>query len=222
MQKVNLSLNGIPGTLWEIKRQEQIHWYLGYRQAILIVNSLGKTLKEAILTQKKATLALEQKKKLLVDKVGVELEILILENEIADDALEEQKQLFRDTETEYQTALVEKTRIETEHPEILLKDYKTLQTEYALDAFRGKLARHVAIATYSSHRALPESASEVIYDMMAFSVEEQQDFHQKLSSKMFELLLSPSKVVQSFPDALTDLRVNQIDGGFNELISGGS
>ena len=196
MQKVNLSLNGIPGTLWEIKRQEHIHWYLGYRQAILIINSLNKALKETTLLQKKARLEIDKKRQALSTMSSVELEILALEIEIAEDDLTQQKQMIRDSEMERETALAEKARIELEHPEIEVKDYEGLQQRYAKEAFQNKLARAVTIAAYSSHKMLPEGASEVIYDMRAFSETEQQRFSDKVMTEILGLIpeLSPNNI----------------------------
>ena len=216
--KVNLSLNGIPGTLWEIKRQEHIHWYLGYRQAILIVNSLNKALKEATLTQKKALLEIDKKRQALSTKSGVELEILELEIEIAEDDLEQQKQMVRDSEMERGTTLTEKARIEAEHPEIADEDYETLQHKYTKEAFQNKLARAVTIAAYSSHKMLPEGASEVIYDMRAFSEDEQKRFSAKVFAEVIALMpeLSPNNVEHQL------LEQNLNNGGENGLVFSGN
>lgn len=219
MSKVNLSLNGIPGTLWEIKRQEYIHWYLGYRQAILIIGALNKTLKEANLSQKKATLEIHKKKQERSTKSGTELEILALEIEIAEDALDEQKQMIRDSEMERETALIEKARIESEHPEIASEDYETLQQKYTKEAFQNKLARAVTIAAYSSHKMLPEGASEVIYDMRAFSEAEQKRFSEKVMIEILGLMpeLSPDNVARQ----LLEQNLNNT-GGENGLVFSGN
>lgn len=218
--KVNLSLNGIPGTLWEIKRQEHIHWYLGYRQAILIVGALNKALKEADLSQKKALLEIDKKREtFFATEVGAELEILVLELEIAEDALAEQKQMIRDSEMERETALIEKTRIESEHPEIAEHDYEGLQRKYTKEAFQNKLVRAVTIAAYSSRKMLPEGASEVIYDMRAFSEVEQKRFSAKVFAEVIALMpeLSPDNVaLELLEQNLNDMR------GENGLVFSGN
>ena len=216
--KVNLSLNGIPGTLWEIKRQEYIHWYLGYRQAILIINSLDKALKEANLSQKKALLEVDKTRQSLSTKVGVELEILKLELEIAEDALDEQTQMVRDSEMERETALTEKVRIESEHPEIADQDYEGLQQKYSKEAFQNKLVRAVTIAAYSSHKMFPEGASEVIYDMRSFSEAEQRRFSEKVFAEVIALMpeLSPDNVAREL------LAQNLNMGGENGLVFSGN
>lgn len=217
--KVNLSLNGIPGTLWEIKRQEHIHWYLGYRQAILIINSLNKALKEAELSQKKALLEISRKKQELSSKVEDEREITILEIEIAETALVEQKQMIRDSEMERETALLEKARIESEHVEITNGDYQSLQQEYAREAFQNKLARSIAVAAYSSHKMLSESASEVIYDMRSFSESDQKKVSERV---MMELLaLMPELSSTNVPNELLEENFKNI-GSENELIFRGN
>ncbi|MEG3881051.1 hypothetical protein QT972_27170 [Microcoleus sp. herbarium7] len=218
MTKVNLSLNGIPGTLWEIKRQEHIHWYSGYRQAILIINSLNKALKEATLSQKKALLEVDKKRQGLSTKSGVELEILVLELEIAEDDLEQQKQMIRDSEMEHETALIEKARIESEHPEIAEHDYEMLQQKYTKEAFQNKLARAVTIAVYSSHKMLPEGASEVIYDMRAFSEAEQKRFSEKVFTEVIALMpeLSPNNVGRE----LLEQNLNNMGGENGFIFSG--
>ena len=217
--KVNLSLNGIPGTLWEIKRQEHIHWYLGYRQAILIINSLNKALKEATLSQKKVFLEIGKKRQELSTKSGVELEILELEIEIVEDDLAQQKQMIRDSEMERETALIEKTRIESEHPEIAAENYEELQQKYAKEAFQNKLVRAVTIAAYSSHKMLPEGASEVIYDMRAFSEAEQKSFSEKVMIEILGLMpeLTPDNVARQ----LLEQNLNNT-GGENELVFSGN
>ena len=219
MSKVNLSLNGIPGTLWEIKRQEYVHWYLGYRQAILIIGALNKTLKEATLSQKKAFLEMDKKRQALAMKSGVELEILELEIEIAEDGLAQQKQMIRDSEMERETALTEKTRIESEHPEIADEDYEGLQQKYTKEAFQNKLVRAVTIAAYSSHKMLPEGASEVIYDMRSFSEDEQKRFSAKVFTEVIALMpeLSPDNVARQ----LLEQNLNNT-GGENGLVFSGN
>lgn len=217
--KVNLSLNGIPGTLWEIKKQEHIHWYLGYRQAILIIGALNKVLKEAALSQKKALLEIDKKRQALATKTDAELEILELEIEIAEDTLNEQKQMVRDSEMERKTALIEKARIELEHPEIAEEDYETLQQRYTKEAFQNKLVRSVAISAYSSHKMLSEGASEVIYDMQSFSEVEQQRFSEKI---MIEILaLMPGLSSNNISHELLEQSLNNM-GGENGIVFGGN
>lgn len=188
MDKVNLSLNGVQGTLWEIRRQEHIHWYLGYRQTILIIRSIARSLKEGRLVQKQTSLNLETKRQELTEKTGVAREISELEIEIAESDLEDKLELIRDSTAELEIAISEKERIEREHPEIHEKDYHELQHQIAKEAFENKLVRAVAIGAYSIRKMLPEGATEIIYDMSGFSEIEQQSFSLKVKQKILELM----------------------------------
>ena len=203
---VNLSLNGIPGTIWEIRRQEYIHWYLGYRQAILIINSLNKALKEAEVSQKKAVVEINKKKRQQVLEEDPDtVEILNLEIEIAQDSFAEQSQMIIDGQVELSVALVEKERIESEYPEILSKSYIELQQEYAEEAFQNKLVRATAISAYSSGRNLSEGVSEIMYDMQAFSAATQEKFLKKLATATYKLMTPHPQTVTSPQIVLNNL-----------------
>ncbi len=199
MTKANLSLNGIAGTLWEIRRQEYVHWYLGYRQAVLIVNSLTKGLKDAELSRLRTLLDIDNKKK--DSQIGSHVEtgelktaIYALEIEIAENQLSEQEQMVRDSTLELEVARREKSRIEAEHPEIELYGYQELQEKYAQEAFGNKLTRAIAISVFSTSKAIPEGAAEVIYDMRSLSETDQIKFSDNLTKEILALLpeLAPS------------------------------
>lgn len=188
MESVNLSLNGVSGTLWEIRRQEHIHYYLGYRQAVLIANSLLKNLRLARLNKKATQCMLkEQNDKLILLGDGDDKEILLLEIGITEDSLDEQSSLIRDTELELKVAMEEKERIAKKYPE-LLGSYENVQNGCSQIALLAKLARSMAIATYSSLQGVSEGVAETIFDSGCLSLDDQQVLHSFWSEKMTKLI----------------------------------
>lgn len=188
MTKPNLSLNGIPGTLWEIRRQENVHPYLGLRQAVLIVNAQQKALREGRLGLKKIKLKLKTQQQELAGNEGDELEILLDEIEITKCDIASFDQLLLDAETELRVAIEEQERIEALNPSMVDETYETLQGKYANEAFQNKLARAVVIAAYSSHKMISEGAAEVIYDSACFSPTDRRRFEANLVSQLRQLL----------------------------------
>lgn len=198
MTHINLSLNGIPGTLWEIRRQEQIHPYLGLRQALLIINSKEKALKEAYLSQKKAALSFKHlKDKVLISK-EIELDILLAEIDIAEYDAEMFTQLILDAEAELNAAIQEKERIEKSHPDMVNSDRQELQEKYAAEAFHCKLVRSLVISIYGSYKGISEGASEIIYDSTCLSLLEKEQFDADTFKQLSQLLVTtPSNQPQS-------------------------
>ncbi len=188
MTQPHLSLNGTPGTLWEIKRQENVHPYLGIRQAILIINAQEKALKEGKLSQQKAKLALKKQEEVLTKVEGDEREILLSEIDIAKYDLKSFDQLIRDAENELNIAVHEKARIESLNPNLVNESYEDLQVKYANEAFQCKLARAVVISAYSSHKMISEGAAEIIYDSMCLPQAERERFEINVISQLRHLL----------------------------------
>jgi hypothetical protein len=188
----HLSLNGTPGTLWEIRRQENIHPYLGLRQAILIINTQEKALKTGRISQKKAIRDLGVQKEKLSTDTGIDLEILLDEIDLAEYNLAEYNQLILDAETELQVAIREKQRIESLNPAMFESTYQELQEIHAKDAFQFKLARAVVVSAYSSHKMISEGAAEVIYDAACLSQADRERFEiivvQQLKQLMPEMV----------------------------------
>lgn len=177
MTKPNLSLNGIPGTLWEIRKQEKIHPYLGLRQAILIINSQERALKEGRLSQKKCLLKLKKQKESLATTFDAdERDILLSEIDLTEHELTSFVQLFFDAEMELETAIAEKLRIESLNPDMVNSTSEDLQKQYASDAFQCKLARAVIISVYSNRKAVSEGVAEIMYDSFCLSESDKQRF----------------------------------------------
>lgn len=188
MAQVNYSLNGIPGTLWEIRRQENIHPYLGLRQAILIIDEKEKALRDGILSQKKSLLGIKNQKVALSNLEGDELEIKQDEVEIAECDAKMFNQLILDAEMELKVAQAEKQRIEACNPDMVTKTYDELQEKYANVAFRCKLTRVLVVSAYSRQMQLSEGAAEIMYDSACLSTVEQQELNTNSSEQFFQLL----------------------------------
>jgi len=191
MEKVNLSLNGIPGTLWEIRRQESIHPYLGLRQAILIIDTQEKALRQGALTQKKMRLTLKTQQQDLPNSLGDLREILLDEIEITQYQLDSFYQLLVDAKAELDTAIKEKLRIEKLNPAMIAGTYETIQMSYANESFQCKLARSVVVSVLSAARGISEGAAEVLYDSNCLSAEDQQKFKANIEMQLQQLLLGP-------------------------------
>lgn len=205
MTKPNLSLNGIPGTLWEIRRQENIHPYLGLRQAILMINSLEKALKESRLAQKKAIRKINAQKEAFSHNDSAEdLEILLDELDLAEYELASFSQLIADTEVELNTALTEKSRIEAASFDLFDGTAENLQEKYANEAFQRKLARAVVISAYSSHKMISEGAAEVIYDSACLSKSEREQFELNVVGQLRMLLPEPPVNTQILEPTIGD------------------
>lgn len=187
--QVNFSLNGIPGTLWEIRKQENIHPYLGLRQAILIINAKEKALLDGKLAQKKALLSIKKQKESLTSLQGDESEIRAAEIEIAEHDARMFEQLILDAEMELKTATQEKTRIETANPDMASESYEYLQIKYANEAFRSKLTRSLVISIYGSYKMLSEGAAELVYDAACFTPAERQQFDTDTFQQLSQLLV---------------------------------
>lgn len=188
MIKPHLSLNGVSGTLWEIRRQENVHPYLGLRQAILIIDTQEKALKEGRLSQKRTRLRLERQEQLVLEKKGLELEILLDEIELAKHELQSFDQLIIDAETELTTAKEEKRRIELLNPIMVAEVDDASITEYANEAFQCKLARAVVISAYSSCKMISEGAAEVIYDSACLPETDKQKFEARVVGQLMQML----------------------------------
>lgn len=192
MKNVNYSLNGTSGTLWEIRRQEAIHFYLGYRQAILIVGSLQKNLKLAKLEKRKTQLGVTKEKERFQAGVGslneIEREIFLGEIEIVEDSLIEGEILIRDAELELAVAQSEEQRITRTHPELLGNGYDAVQQQFSQAAFLAKLARSVAISTYASMKGVSDATAEVIVDSDCLTSEEQRLLFTSWSERMAKLI----------------------------------
>jgi hypothetical protein len=208
MTQPHLSLNGTSGTLWEIRRQENIHPYLGIRQAILIINDHTKALKEGKLAQKKARVALSAQKEKFLSVEGDERDILFDEIELAEYNLESFDQLILDVETELNVALQEKLRIENCNPDMITKSYEELQVTYANEAFQCKLARAVVVSAYSSHKMISEGAAEVIYDSGCLPKIERERFELNVISQLRQLLP---------PEPINPVTLQSTAGGNNGL-----
>lgn len=205
MTKPNLSLNGIPGTLWEIRRQENIHPYLGLRQAMLMINSLEKALKESRLAQKKAIRKIKlQKEGILSSDNDEDREILSDELDLAEYELASFSQLITDTEIELDTAVSEKLRIESSSLNMISDTGESLQEKYANEAFQCKLARAVVISAYSSHKMISEGAAEVIYDSACLSESERTRFEMNVVGQLRMLLPEPPVGTQMLEPTIGD------------------
>jgi len=188
MTKINQSLNGIPGTLWEIRRQENVHPYLGLRQAVLIINAQESALREGKLSLKKLRIKLKTQKENLSTLQGDNLEIALDEIEITGYELDSLEKLIIDASTELRIAIEEKDRIESLNPSMCNETYESLQEKYANEAFQNKLARSVVIAAYSSQRMISEGAAEVIYDSACLSLTDRQRFETNVILQLRQLL----------------------------------
>lgn len=199
MTQVNFSLNGIPGTLWEIRRQENIHPYLGLRQAILIIDDKEKTLREGYLAQKKARLSIKQQKKdfFVSNLTEDELEIRLDEIDIAEHNIKMFDQLILDAEMELQIAKEERQRIEDCNPDMAHGTYKELQYKYANEAFRCKLTKSLVVAIYSSFKIIPEGAAELVYDAGCLSPAERKEFDASTVQQLTQFLPQLAIVPQS-------------------------
>jgi len=191
MEKVNLSLNGIPGTLWEIRRQENIHPYLGLRQAILIIDTQEKALRQGSLSQKQMRLNLKTQQQALSNSSGDERDILLAEIEITQYQLNSFDQLLLDVKAELNAAIEEKLRIERSNPAMTAGTYESIQASYADESFQCKLARSVVISVLSAARGISEGAAEVLYDSSCLPVEDQQRFKSCIENQLQQLLLAP-------------------------------
>jgi hypothetical protein len=184
MNKPNLTLNGVPGTLWEIRRQESIHPYLGWRQSILIINSLEKALKNADLAYKKSALALTKQRAKILNCEPEDLEIISCEIAIAEYEQESIAQLVFDTKMELKVAEEEKQRIEYLNLDMVKETYMGLQEKYASCAFQCKLARSVVISALSSSNQISESAAEVLYDSACLSQNDREHLDANILSQL--------------------------------------
>ncbi|NJR25771.1 MAG: hypothetical protein HC786_28460 [Richelia sp. CSU_2_1] len=219
MTTPHLSLNGIPGTLWEIRRQENIHPYLGWRQAILTASELEKSLKRGNLVKNRLRIELEKKERALQlrkdnrllyfifsipskffsffnknDKKESEyLEILAAEIEIDRDEFSSLEQLIFDTETELNAAKEEKLRIESLNPDMVGGDSEALRKN-ASAAFQRKLVRAIVVSAYSSRKMISEGAAEVIYDSACLPEVEREQFEEDVVQQLMKLL--PPEPVQ--------------------------
>lgn len=213
MANPNLSLNGVAGTLWEIRRQENVHPYLGLRQAVLIINAQEKALREGRLAQKKAALALKNQKQSARPTGTDEVAIFLSEIEIAEHELAAYDQLILDAETELNAAKEEKTRIEYLNPSMASETYEGLQIKYAQEAFQCKLARAVVISAYSSHKTISEGAAEVIYDAGCLSQSDRERFEGNVIGQIRQLL------PENFPppESIPSQSVTPINGGSNGI-----
>lgn len=208
MTQAHLSLNGTPGTLWEIRRQENIHPYLGIRQAILIINTQEKALKEGRLAQKKATVSLKTQRQKLPYLEGDARDIALDEIELAEYNLQSFDQLILDAESELSVARQEKMRIESTNPSMASANYEALQAAYAKEAFRCKLARAVVISAYSSQKMISEGAAEVIYDSACFPEAERMEFEAAVVSQLRQWLL---------PEQMNPQNLEPINGEINGI-----
>lgn len=209
MANVNRTLNGIPGTLWEIRRQEHTHFYLGYRQAILIIESLSKNLMLAKLDQKKTNLVLKKETDKLETLEEIDREIHFLEIEIIKQDCIEKNILIRDTLIELEIAIAEKERIEIEHPE-LLESYELVQKNLVETAFLAKLARGLAVATYAVSQGFSESASEVIIDSDCLSEADQRKLFGLWSRRLQKVL--PSNQTNNLTQQTVDIALEAQNG----------
>lgn len=217
MKNVNHSLNGTSGTSWEIRRQEAIHFYLGYRQAILIAGSLQKNLKLAKLERRKTQLGLSKEKERFQASVSnlseIEKEIFLGEIEIIEDSLVEGEILIRDAELELAVAQSEEQRIVNAHPELLgnslENSYSEVQLQFSQAAFLAKLARSVAISTYASMKGVSDATAEVIVDSDCLTSEEQRLLFASWSERMAKLIPAEleNQVLQSEDVAKTDASI---------------
>ena len=189
MQKnnINLSLNGIAGTLWEIRRQEKIHPYLGLRQAALIIDSQEKALRAGRLELKRNLLKLKKQKEQVLKLIDDELDILQDEIYNAECEIDSCRNLIRDAEVELNVAVEEKRRIEFCYPDMENETYESLQEKYANEAFVCKLARAVVISAYSAHKGLSEGAAEIIYDSECLSPGDQAILEMNMVGKLRQL-----------------------------------
>jgi hypothetical protein len=71
--------------------------------------------------------------------------------------------------------------------------YNELQAKYANAAFRCKLARTIAISTYSRAMQLPEGISEVIYDTACLPEAEKQEILSSSTQQFYQLLGSTTE-----------------------------
>lgn len=211
MSQVNFSLNGIPGTLWEIRRQENIHPYLGLRQAILIIDSKEKALREGYLAQKKARLHIRKQKEALAlsELTGDELEIQNDEIAVAEHDIKMFEQLILDAEMELRTAKEEKQRIEAYNPDMIRGTYEELQHKYANEAFRCKLTRSLVVSIYSSFKVISESAAELVYDAACLSPSERKAFDENTAQQLTQFL----------PQLASPQQLTEINGGLNGFSS---
>lgn len=207
ISQINFSLNGIPGTLWEIRRQENIHPYLGLRQAILIINDKEKALREGRLSQKKARLHLKRQKEALATSslIGDELEIQADEVEIAEHDLKMFDQLILDAEMELRIATEEKQRIESCNPDMVSGSYEELQHKYTSEAFRAKLTRSLVVSIYSSFKMISEGASELVYDAACLSPSERKEFDANTAQQLTQFL----------PQLTNPQQLTETNGGLN-------
>lgn len=206
----HLSLNGTPGTLWEIRRQENVHPYLGLRQAILIINAQEKALMQGQLSKKKLVFKLnKQKEELLITK-GEEAEIINAEINITAYELESFDQLILDAETELRVAKEEKERIEALNCDMVGATYEELQQKYASKAFQRKLAKAIIVSAYSSQKMISEGAAEVIYDSVCFPEAERMAFDMDVLHQLKQWL--PREEMQAQPNQFLE-STNGVNNG---------
>jgi hypothetical protein len=211
MKKIqpHLSLNGIPGTLWEIRRQENVHPYLGLRQAILIINAQERALMDGRLSKKKLIFKLNKQKEEFLITRGEEAEILKDEIDIAEYELQSFDQLILDAETELRVAKEEKERIEALNCDLVGATYEELQQKYASEAFQRKLAKAIVVSAYSSQKMISEGAAEVIYDSVCFSEAERMTFDMDVVRQLKQWL--PREEMQAHPNQFLE----STNGGTN-------
>lgn len=168
----NLSINSQGAILYEIQKQERVHWFLGLRQAELIIQDKQAALEHNYYEQKKQEREIKRSQLKIqflsssADPLD-QLEIEELEDKlaIARSAIDNLSPLLRDAVMEHQTALQERSRILRENPIAQSLTYEELQANITPECLNQKLSHYTASRIWASQNHLPEGVGELLFDL---------------------------------------------------------
>ena len=171
----HLSMNSQAAVLFEIRKQESVHWLLGLRQAELTINDRESALRanQKLLRRQLRELGSKARRLASLEKINFPVNEQIDEMENLKDDLEEatiqieQKlpPLVRDCQMELSVAISEKARILKSHPEAESLSFEELQQQFSGAALRSKQSRFIAAAAWASQNGLPEGAGQLLFDI---------------------------------------------------------
>jgi len=167
----NLSINSQGAVLYEIQKQERVHWFLGLRQAELIIQDKQAALEHNYYEQRKQEREIKRSRikieSLSPDNPLDQLEIEELEDKIAiaRSAIDNLSPLLRDAVMEHQTAVGERTRILRENSIAHSLTYEELQASITPECLNEKLSRYTASRIWASQNHLSEGVGELLFDL---------------------------------------------------------
>lgn len=162
---------------FEIRKQERVHWFLGLRQAELIVDAKQGVLDYNERQLRRGLRKVRQKQRqldrlIVIQKLSLGLLPLQDAIESLQDDIAEAKQEYgkihpyvRDALMERDTAAIERDRIIHEHEEELNTNFDELQEKYAQPAMLQGFARYFASRVWASQNHLPEALGSLLFEL---------------------------------------------------------